>query len=241
MPRPPRVNYDQIAPLYDSQPYRSRAVDPQFLVYRRDRGTKTPLAVLDIACGTGNQLIANRAAAMDARMVGVDRSLGMLRQARAKAPEIAWVQADSAALPFPARSFDFVGCQFAFHHFPDKAGMLHEVFRALRPGGRFVLRNLCPEESNDWLYYRYFPEALVVDLLDFWPADAIAAAIADVPGRHQLRVGIERDPSPQVARVLGRGLRRHLMPDDKHKRSFMWTKAEKPSGILAPCQQTFAV
>jgi ubiquinone/menaquinone biosynthesis C-methylase UbiE len=175
MPRPPRVNYDQIAPLYDSQPYRSRAVDPQFLVYRRDRGTKTPLAVLDIACGTGNQLIANRAAAMDAHMVGVDRSLGMLRQARAKAPEIAWVQADSAALPFPARSFDFVGCQFAFHHFPDKAGMLHEVFRALRPGGRFVLRNLCPEESNDWLYYWYFPEALVVDLLDFWPADAIAA------------------------------------------------------------------
>jgi SAM-dependent methyltransferase len=135
------------------------------------------LALLDIACGTGNQLIANRATMPDARLVGADRSLGMLDQARKKAPDIAWVQADSAALPFPDDSFDFVGCQFAFHHFRDKAGMLREASRITRPGGRFVLRNLCPQESADWLYYQYFPQAQVVDLLDFWPPDAIAAVM----------------------------------------------------------------
>jgi ubiquinone/menaquinone biosynthesis C-methylase UbiE len=178
MPRPPRVNYDQIAPLYDSQPYRSRATDPQFLTFLGESGIESPpMALLDIACGTGNQLIANRAAATDARAVGIDRSLGMLRQARAKAPEIIWVRADAAGLPFPAQCFDFIGCQFAFPHFPDKAGMLREAFRILRPGGRFVLRNLCPRESVDLLYYEYFPEALVVDLLDYWPADVIAAVM----------------------------------------------------------------
>jgi ubiquinone/menaquinone biosynthesis C-methylase UbiE len=34
------------------------------------------------------------------------------------------LQADAAALPFPALSFDFISCQFAFHHFQAKADML---------------------------------------------------------------------------------------------------------------------
>lgn len=177
MSRPPRVNYDQIAQLYDSQPYRSRAVDPEFLTFLRERNADQPPAVLDIACGTGNQLISNRTAAPGLIAVGADRSLGMLRQAAAKTREIAWLQADSAVLPFAAGSFDFVFCQYAFHHFRDKAGMLRETHRVLRPGGRFALRNLCPQQSEDWLYYRYFPEAFVLDLLDYWPPDATAAVM----------------------------------------------------------------
>jgi ubiquinone/menaquinone biosynthesis C-methylase UbiE len=92
----------------------------------------------------------------------------MLRQARLKMADIAWVQANGTALPFSARSFDFVCCQFAFHHMEDKAGMFRAVFRVLRPGGRFALRNMCPQESGGWLYYEYFPEARLVDLRDFW-------------------------------------------------------------------------
>jgi ubiquinone/menaquinone biosynthesis C-methylase UbiE len=62
-------------------------------------------------------------------------------------------------LPFASGSFDFVSCQYAFHQFRDKAGMLRETFRVLRRGGRFALYNICPQESKDWLYYAYFPEA----------------------------------------------------------------------------------
>jgi ubiquinone/menaquinone biosynthesis C-methylase UbiE len=172
----PRVDYDAIAHLYDAQPYRQRAADPLLMAFFAERGS-ADLAVLDIGCGTGNQLIANRGAAPRARYVGLDRSSGMLGQARLKAPDIAWVQADGAALPFAARSFDFVCCQFAFHHFRDKANLLRHAFRALRPGGRFVMRNLCPQESGDWLYYRYFPQAQLVDLQDFWPVDAVLAVM----------------------------------------------------------------
>lgn len=190
MSRPARVNYDQIAPLYDSQPYRARAVDPEFLAFHGKRGTDEPLAMLDIGCGTGNQLISNRAAAPGTAAIGADRSLGMLREAAAKTHDVAWIQADSAALPFAAESVDFVFSQFAFHHFADKAGMLRAAYRVLRPGGRFVLRNLCPHESEDWLYYRYFPEAFVVDLLDFWPPDAIAA-VMDGAGFAPVEVRLE--------------------------------------------------
>ena len=99
----------------------------------------------------------------------------MLRQACRKAPGIAGVQADGALLPFPAASFDFVYCQFAFHHIEEKEAMLRAVFRVLRPGGRFVMRNMCPQQSGGWLYYEYFPEALLVDLQDFWPPEKVVA------------------------------------------------------------------
>ena len=165
MQRLPRVNYDEIADLYDAQPYRARTADPELLAFAGQRASADP-AVLDIGCGTGNQLIANRVALPHAWYAGLDRSFGMLRQARLKAPELAWV-------PFPAGSFDFVCCQFAFHHLEDKAGMLRAVLQVLRPGGRFVLRNISPPESTDWLYYEYFPGARLVDLQDFWPPDTV--------------------------------------------------------------------
>ena len=39
------------------------------------------------------------------------------------------------------------------------------------------MRNLCPQECPDWLYYEYFPQAEVTDLKDFWPPDAITAVM----------------------------------------------------------------
>lgn len=168
----PRVNYDEIAHLYDAQPYRAREPDAELLAVAAECHA-VDLAILDIGCGTGNQLIANHGALPQAWCAGLDRSVGMLRQARGKVPQIAWVQADGAALPFVAGSFDFVCSQFAFHHIGDKAGMLRAVLRVLRPGGKFVLSNSCPQQSGHWLYYEYFPEARLVDLQDFWPPDAI--------------------------------------------------------------------
>jgi ubiquinone/menaquinone biosynthesis C-methylase UbiE len=180
MNRSPRVNYDAIAHLYDSQPYRTKIVDPELLAFVAERAATDVLSLLDIGCGTGNQLVANRGAITGARLVGVDRSRGMLRQARPKAADILWVQAEATALPLPAGSFDFVSCQYAFHHFREKADMLREVFRVLRPGGRVVLRNLFPQESADWLYYDYFPAAQIADLKDFWPVEAIIAVMEGV-------------------------------------------------------------
>ena len=76
----PRVDYDEISELYDSQPFRGKEVDPNlqaFLTERKDEQIES-LCILDIGCGTGNQLVANRPEAPVVRMVGLDRFRGML-------------------------------------------------------------------------------------------------------------------------------------------------------------------
>ena len=180
MSRSARVDYDRIAPLYDSQPYRARSPDAELLAFVSERGGRAPMDVLDIACGTGNQLIANRTIAPAARLVGIDASLGMLREARGKAPGLAWIEGDASALPLASGVFEFVGCQFAFHHFRNKRGMLGEALRVLRPGGRLVLHNMCPEACSDWLYYEYFPAAREADTRDFWPVTNLAKTMREL-------------------------------------------------------------
>src|SRR6516225_1923302 len=205
MQRSTRVNYDAIADRYDSTPHREKSADPELIAFLAGREPAAPLTSLDIACGTGNQQIANRDLTPNAKFVGLDGSLGMLHQARRKMPDIVWVHGDSAALPFASGSFDFVSCQYAFHHFRDKAGMLREAFRVLRRGGRFALYNMCPQESDDWLYYAYFPEAKTRDLADFWPPDAIVSQMSttgfagvEVERRH---VHSERDLAELLSAV----------------------------------------
>lgn len=170
-----RVDYDAIADGYDDQPHRAKTPDPELASFLADRPEIRQPSLLDIACGTGNQLIANRAIAPAARMVGLDGSLGMLRQARRKAPDLAWLQAEATALPLAAGSVDFISCQYAFHHFRDKRAMLREAFRVLRGAGRLVIYNLCPHAMPDWIYYAYFPEAQSRDLADFWPPETLTA------------------------------------------------------------------
>jgi len=174
-----RVDYDAIAHLYDGQPYRGKTVDPELVTFLAQHDP-SGLSLLDIACGTGSQLVANRSIVPDARLVGLDRSLGMLGHAQRKGSQIAWVQAEGAMLPFRPESFDFISCQFGFHHLPDKAGMLRDVFAVLRHGGRLAMRNLCPQEHPDWLYYEYFPAAQTIDLADFWPTVTISATMKSI-------------------------------------------------------------
>jgi ubiquinone/menaquinone biosynthesis C-methylase UbiE len=176
--RQTRVQYDRIAAQYDTQPYRQKEVDAHLVAFLRGRPSDaSAAAILDLGCGTGSQLVANRPHLPEAPMVGLDLSHGMLAQARQKAPDILWVQADSSQPPFPDGSFDYITNQFAFHHVRDQEAMATAVFRLLRSGGRFVLTNIAPQEMRGWVYYRYFPAALDLDLRDFPARDSLLALL----------------------------------------------------------------
>lgn len=170
-----RLDYDRIAETYDGQPYRDKTADPdlaEFLADRPELDLKR-LAVLDVGCGTGNQLVANRARWPEARLAGLEPYRGMLRQALTKSRDIGWTRGDGADLPFRSSTVDFATSQYSFHHVARKERMLQEVWRVLRPGGRFVMSNIDPWAMGDSHLYRYFPEALEADRRDFATPEGI--------------------------------------------------------------------
>jgi len=69
----------------------------------------------------------------------------MLEVARAKAAayegstKIEFDVLDAQAIPLPDESFDVVTVAFGVRNMPDRAANFREVFRVLRPGGRYVV------------------------------------------------------------------------------------------------------
>ena len=178
--RPQRVNYDEIAHVYD-EPLRDHDLDSNLLGFLGERPALRPsgIRVLDTGCGTGKQLTADRQAYPDGLMVGLDLSRGMLLQARRRCPTVAWVQGNSTRPPFKDASFDYITNQFSYHHVPDKPRMIAEISRVLSPGGRFVVTTIDPWSMPGWIVYTYFPAARQRDFEDCLPAEEFAALMTE--------------------------------------------------------------
>ncbi len=175
-----RVDYDEIARAYD-EPSRDHDVDADLTAFLDESPavTASDVRVLDVGCGTGKQLLANRIAMPDATLVGADLSIGMLHVARERYPDAAWVQGDGAALPFRGGAFHYVSNQFSYPHMRRQQWFIAEVLRVLRPGGRFVMTNIDPWSMTGWVLYRFFPAARALDYRDFMTADDFCGAMSD--------------------------------------------------------------
>jgi SAM-dependent methyltransferase len=135
--------------------------------------------VLDVGCGTGKQLAADRDVLPEALLVGVDPFANMLRVAHERCPAVAWVRADGTELPFADEAFDHVTNQFSYQHVAGRERLFAEIRRVVRPGGRFVLTNIDPWLMDDWIIYRYFPAARERDRADFLPIDALVDVLQE--------------------------------------------------------------
>jgi ubiquinone/menaquinone biosynthesis C-methylase UbiE len=129
--------YDLIAPKFDLTPFRT----PEPIVEEIARRIGDVHAVLDVCCGTGAALGALRSRRIE-RIVGIDRSAGMLDVARQRVdsdPRVELVRGDALDMPFDAE-FDAAVSVGAFGHIEvkDEPRFVASIHRALKPGGRFV-------------------------------------------------------------------------------------------------------
>jgi demethylmenaquinone methyltransferase/2-methoxy-6-polyprenyl-1,4-benzoquinol methylase len=111
----------------------------------------TPFALLDVAGGTGDIAFrAVKAAGPGFHATVCDINADMLSvggeraAARQLDDRVSFVEGNAEALTFPDRSFDAYTIAFGIRNVPRIDSALHEAFRVLRPGGRF----LCLEFST---------------------------------------------------------------------------------------------
>jgi ubiquinone/menaquinone biosynthesis C-methylase UbiE len=106
--------------------------------------------VADLGCGSGAFTHRLKRAGYDC--VGLDISPKLVEFGRLKYPDIEFLEGDVERLPFPDGSLDGILLSGVVHHLPDPSRCAAEVFRVLRPGGRFVAFD--PNRMNPfmWLY-----------------------------------------------------------------------------------------
>jgi len=117
-----------------------------FVDYAREMAERVaslePRRLLELAAGTGIVTRALRQALpASTHITATDLNPPMLDVAREKladAANLAFEPADATALPFDDASFDAIVCQFGVMFFPDKDQHYREVYRVLRPGGRYL-------------------------------------------------------------------------------------------------------
>jgi len=116
-------------------------------------------AILDIGCGAGvDSIIAARLVGPSGSVTGIDLVPEMLARASenvrlAGLDNVTFEESPAEQLPFPDNRFDMVISNGVFNLVVDKVKALGEVFRVLKPGGRFrladqVLAGEVPKETK---------------------------------------------------------------------------------------------
>jgi SAM-dependent methyltransferase len=126
---------------------------------RRDR------TIIDVGCGTG-RFTAALAGHFDARVLGVDPSLNMLRRRRTPGAQssIIFVRGAAERLPVRSGSADVVFISMAYHHLPDKSRAVRECRQALRDRGMLLIRTSTVESMDSYLWLDFFPAARRIEL-----------------------------------------------------------------------------
>lgn len=160
MPKAAEVQnmFDRISGRYDlmnrvmtlgiDQRWRARAI--------RAAGIDPSSHVLDVCCGTGD-ITFGLARAGAERVVGVDFSEGMLKQANERLTQIEddhvskrieFIQGDALDLPFEDNTFDALTVSFGVRNVENLAKAFDEFLRVVRPGGRVVCLEITRPKST---------------------------------------------------------------------------------------------
>ncbi len=125
--------------------------------------------ILDLAGGTGDIAFRLLKKRNDIRVTVCDINENMLEEGRARAIDrnilrgIAWQCGDAESLPFADNHFDDCAVAFGIRNVTRKEKALAEIYRVLKPGGRFLCLEFSPVRHSmfsplyDFYSFRVIP------------------------------------------------------------------------------------
>ncbi len=180
--------------------------------------------------GTGPGIIAAAVRAFTRRVVGVDLAPEMTEAAKARhgdVPGLSFAVGNIEDLEFADNTFDLVTARMVFHHVADVFRGAGEVWRALKPGGRFVLCEGVPPDHLTRARYEEifalkekrhtFSEADLINLFDHAGFEDILVKpffMRQVSLNNWLANGaLEQEAIDEITRL-------HVQADDHFKRVY---------------------
>jgi ubiquinone/menaquinone biosynthesis C-methylase UbiE len=148
--------------------------------------------VLDVGCGRGEYLLGLLERTPNA--FGIDTSPKKLEDCWRQHAELRSraLNVSADAIPFPSGHFDVVIVNEVLEHIPDQDGALREIWRVLKPRGKFLLfcpNRLYPFETHGllirgtlrkWLPFLHYlpatfckPMAIEAVARNYWPKQAV--------------------------------------------------------------------
>ena len=138
-------SFSRAADTYDAVADFQRRVGQQLFELLPHEQVKT---VLDLGCGTGffySQLVQKYS---EASVIGLDLAEGMLKHC-ANHHQGKWLCADAETIPLADNSIDIIYSSLAIQWCENTEALFAEVFRVLKPEGRFIFSTLGPNSLHE--------------------------------------------------------------------------------------------
>ena len=230
--------FDTIAPRYDDftrlfsfgmdRRWKATAVS-RIATLAAERGltAASPVAVLDLAAGTGDIAVAIARLLPQAMVTALDASPGMVELATARlrdpardadvAGRVHAVVGDMCAIDAADRSVDIVTAGYGVRNVPDPAVAVREMARVLRPGGTLVTLDFYRPAFAPWRALLLWYLGLAGNAVGWWwhrdPVvyGYIARSIDHFMSWQEFRGLLEREgfAVTRVKRYLGGGIALH--------------------------------
>ena len=172
--------------------------------------------VVDIGCGAGMDVfLAGGRVGPTGLAVGVDFSVEMIKKGTELAKKYAktnveFYNCSADAMPFPSNTFNVIISNCVLNLVPDKQKAFQEIYRVLKPGGRFVV--------SDIVLKKPLPPDLASDL------GAIVGCVGRAVEAESYKTSLE-----------GVGFKNVSVEDKKKDLESMFTKYERTVNICACC------
>ncbi|WP_200821268.1 malonyl-ACP O-methyltransferase BioC [Oceanicoccus sp. KOV_DT_Chl] len=138
-------SFSRAAETYDGVAEFQRLVGKRLLDFLPEINAET---VLDLGCGTGFFTPQLQSHYPGSNIVGLDLAEGMVRYSSARQLGN-WLCADAESLPLAANSIDIIYSSLAIQWCENNTELFSEIFRVLKPGGRFIFSTLGPQSLHE--------------------------------------------------------------------------------------------